>query len=60
MEKGRDGLWKTTLSIPRGRHEFKFIVDGQWCCDPGCAGNHACPDCVINEHGTMNRVLEIG
>jgi 1,4-alpha-glucan branching enzyme len=38
------GKWTVTLPLPPGRYEFKFVVDGQWCCDPGCAGDHACPN----------------
>ena len=59
LKKGRGGAWKATISVPRGRHEFKFIVDGEWCCDPGCSGDHACPKCVPNDQGTMNRVIEV-
>lgn len=59
LKKGRGGTWKATISVPRGRHEFKFIVDGEWCCDPGCGGEHTCPQCVPNDLGTMNRVIEV-
>jgi len=53
------GNWRISLRLPAGRHEFKFLVDGQWCCDPGCAGDHACPNCVPNEFGSMNRLLKV-
>lgn len=59
LQRGPDGTWRATLKLPPGRHEFKFIVDGEWCCEPGCAGDRACPKCVPNDHGTMNRVLEV-
>lgn len=56
----KKGNWRTSLALPLGHHEFKFIVDGQWCCELGCEGEyHGCPKCVPNEHGTMNRVLEV-
>jgi 1,4-alpha-glucan branching enzyme len=54
------GQWTGKLSLPPGRHEFKFVIDGQWCCEAAC--EHAyqgCPKCVPNEFGTMNRVLEV-
>ena len=28
------GLWKVTLSLPAGRHEYQFVVDGSWLPDP--------------------------
>lgn len=55
-----EGEWAVKVPLAAGRHEFKFIVDGQWCCEPGCEGEyHGCPKCVPNECGTMNRVLEV-
>ncbi len=33
MVKGNDG-WSLSLMLPRGIHEYKFIVDGQWITDP--------------------------
>lgn len=58
-DEGDEGIWAVELELPEGRHEFKFVVDGEWCCSPSCEGEHVCPDCVMNEHGTMNRVLEV-
>jgi 1,4-alpha-glucan branching enzyme len=55
-----NGEWTATLSLPPGRHEYKFVVDGQWCCEPGCEHEyHGCPKCCANVFGTMNRVLEV-
>jgi 5'-AMP-activated protein kinase regulatory beta subunit len=45
--------YTTTLLLPVGRHEYKFIVDGEWQCDPACA------DLAPNEHGTLNSVIEV-
>ena len=60
LDRQADGHWKTTLPLQPGRHEFKFIVDGQWCCEPGCEHEyHGCPKCCANDLGTMNRVLEV-
>jgi 5'-AMP-activated protein kinase regulatory beta subunit len=54
------GKWSGTLPLPPGHHEYKFVVDGQWCCEPGCENEYrGCPKCVPNELGTMNRVLEV-
>ena len=52
--------WAVTLQLPPGRYEYKFVVDGEWYCEPGCAvteSQHA--HCVMNEFGTMNLVLVV-
>jgi hypothetical protein len=55
-----DGHWVLTLDLPPGRYEYKFVVDGEWCCEPGCdKAHHGCPGCVPNQFGTMNRVLVV-
>jgi Glycogen recognition site of AMP-activated protein kinase len=28
------GLWRVTLPLPAGRHEYQFVVDGAWLPDP--------------------------
>ena len=60
MTKGEHDNWSVSLNLPPGRHEFKFVVDGQWCCEPGCDGtNRDCPKCVPNEFGTLNRFIDV-
>ena len=59
MAKDADGNWGVAVDLAPGRHEFKFVVDGQWCCEPGCDATHDCPKCVPNPFGTMNRVIEV-
>ena len=60
LRRQADGQWRTTLLLPLGHQEFKFIVDGQWCCEPGCEHEYrGCPKCVPNEMGRMNRVVEV-
>ena len=52
--------WAVTMPLPAGRYEYKFVVDGEWWCEPGCIAEESqCPHCVKNEFGTMNRVLEV-
>ena len=58
MERQSDGSWKTELELAPGRYEYKFIVDGAWCCEPGRADSD-CADSVPNDFGTMNRVIEV-
>lgn len=58
--RGDDGTWKTKVELDHGRHEFKFLVDGQWCCEPNCQPSSECAQCVPNEFGTMNRFVDVG
>jgi 1,4-alpha-glucan branching enzyme len=60
MQKIKDGEWSIDVPLSSGHHEFKFIVDGQWCCDVGANGPIDRTDgCVMNSFGTMNRVLDV-
>ena len=60
MLRGDQGEWTVTMPLAAGRYEYKFIVDGKWCCEPGCEGPYdACPNCVPNECGSMNRVVQV-
>lgn len=60
MERRPDGTWTTALDLAPGHYEYKFVIDGQWCCEPGCDRNYqGCPACVPNAFGTMNRVLDV-
>ncbi|NNM28223.1 MAG: glycoside hydrolase family 13 [Akkermansiaceae bacterium] len=60
MEAEAAGEWKATVALPKGRHEFKFVIDGEWCCGPDCPGPGSCSRCVPDGHGGMNRLLEVG
>lgn len=60
MIKDAEGNWDVSVPLPAGRCEFKFVVDGDWCCEPGCdETNRDCPKCVPNPFGTMNRVVDV-
>ena len=37
MKKQRNGVWKTTVSLPPGTYEYRLLVDGEWANDPQCA-----------------------
>jgi len=55
-----DGHWVVRLDLPTGRHEYKFVIDGEWCCEQGCDKPYdGCSGCVENQFGTMNRVLVV-
>ncbi len=48
-----DGVFRATLLLPVGTHEYKFLVNGVWYMD------EKCPQCVPNAHGTLNSVIRI-
>ena len=37
LRKGADGIWRATVELPPGEHQYRFLVDGQWHDDPECA-----------------------
>ena len=60
MKAAKGGEWTRTLDLAPGRHEYKFVIDGQWCCEPGRDGpSDGGPGCVPNQQGTMNRIIEV-
>ena len=46
------GRWAKDLSLPPGRYEYLFVVDGNWICDPN-------GECVANPFGGSNAVLKV-
>jgi len=53
MRKDAQGTWRIKLSIPAGKHEYKFVVDGQWKDDP------ANPNKTSDPYGGSNSVIEV-
>ena len=53
LRKDNTGTWKATLSLPPGRYEYRFVVDGEWQDDPSCSERDP------NPFGTDNCVLEV-
>ena len=53
LKKERDGKWKVVLTLPAGRYQYRFLVDGNWQNDQKPA------ECVPNPFGTWNCVVEI-
>jgi 1,4-alpha-glucan branching enzyme len=58
MEERGEGEWILAVPLEPGRYEYKFIVDGVWCCDPA-ADDASVPGCVPNELGSYNLSLEV-
>ena len=50
LKKSKAGVWKASVSLPPGRHEYRLIVDGQWRDDPECKTRQA------NQFGVENCV----
>jgi len=60
MQRDPDGRWTLSLDLAAGTYEYKFVVDGQWCCEPGCAETtEGARSCVPNAHGTMNSTITV-
>ncbi len=36
LKRAKNGLWKTTVVLPPGNYQYRFLVDGQWRDDPSC------------------------
>jgi len=48
-----NGRWAKELTLPPGRYEYRFVVDGEWVDDP------VATEFTPNSHGTMNAVLVV-
>ena len=55
MIRGVDDAWRATVMLPLGRHQYRFILDGNLCDDPDCSER------VPNSTGGFNmvRVVEL-
>jgi hypothetical protein len=53
MLHSETGVWSTTVPLAPGVYSYRFIVDGQWCDDPGC--NRHSP----NPYGGENAVIQV-
>lgn len=53
MQKGADGIWRTTVELSRGAHHYRFLVDGQWRDDPVCIMR------TPNPYGSQDAVREV-
>ena len=53
MKKGKDGIWVASIELAPGKHNYRFIVDGEWSDDPECTLR------VPNPFGTQNMVRQV-
>lgn len=47
------GHCKAVIALPPGRHEYKFVVNGEWRVDPNCS------ESVPSDCGALNSVLTV-
>lgn len=52
MGKDENGVWRLCLPLAVGRHEYRYMVDGEWQNDPRACGN------APNKFGSCNCVVE--
>ncbi len=53
MQKNDDGVWTATVKMPPGKHQYKFVVDGNWFFDP----DHS--NLMDDGYGGSNSLVEI-
>ena len=53
LTKSDGGKWQVKLPLPKGRQQYRFIVDGEWHDDP------ACKEKVRNNFGSTNAVIQV-
>ena len=54
VASGENGAWAVAVAVPRGRHEYAFIVDGtSWSPDPFATR-------IADEFGTESSVVTVG
>lgn len=60
MMRDLDGRWTLYLDLAVGTYEYKFFVDGQWCCESGSGeAAEGGQNCVPNAFGTMNSMVTV-
>jgi 1,4-alpha-glucan branching enzyme len=53
LRKDKDGMWRIKVNLHKGRHEYKYFIDGEW------AHNMPCTTVVPNTFGTSNCVVAV-
>jgi chromosome partitioning protein len=50
---GESGVWQAKLKLPPGKHQYRFVVDGQWQQDPYNEKSE------INPFGGFNSIIDV-
>lgn len=53
LRRLKSGDWKARVPLPPGRHEYRFVVDGEWMNDPQA------PESIPNPYGGTNSVVTL-
>ncbi len=53
LKRDSAGKWKVTLSLPPGRYEYRYLVDGVW------ENDQRPVECVPNAFGSWNCVVTV-
>jgi 1,4-alpha-glucan branching enzyme len=61
MKRGADGIWSVALELTPGSYQYKFVIDGEWCCSPELLPHPPAQavECVPNDFGTLNFTTEV-
>jgi len=51
--KEKSGVYTATLLLPKGKHEYKFVINAVWCVDPKCQ------EWVPNDQGSLNSIVTV-
>lgn len=52
-DKLGDGQYSCIVTLPKGRYEYKFVINGVWCLDPECS------EWVANNYGSLNSIFVV-
>jgi len=52
-DRDNDGHFTGAVMLNKGTHEYKFVINGEWCVDPQN------PNFVVTDLGTMNSVVAV-
>jgi 1,4-alpha-glucan branching enzyme len=53
LKSKKEGVFALDVPVPEGKHEYKFVVNGQWVPDPKN------PEWSPNTFGSLNSVLQV-
>ena len=53
LNPGGEGYWKASVQLSPGKYQYKFLVDGQWRCDPES------PVLTADGFGSANSVIQV-
>lgn len=43
LKRQKDGIWKISIELEPGEHEYRFVVDGEWRNDLKCTHRKSNP-----------------